>query len=395
MWVMGRIGVALLACLAFVLLALVPAADAQSPQPRVVGGHTATIEQYPWQAAVVGSPDDFPSTSDAHDRQFCGGSLITRSIVLTAAHCVYDTDFDCDPDIGGIDVCVPGDPGGDGTKRPEPDDINVVLGRTTLSNEGAGVEFELRANPASISHDPGFDPDATGFASDVGYLVLETPATLGASIAPIDIAGNDETALWAPGMAQDVSGWGSTSEGGGTVETLRAASVPIVADTTCDNPGVYGTDFDPLTMICAGFLGGGVDTCAGDSGGPLQAPLEGGGYRLVGITSWGIGCARPNKPGVYTRIAQAGTAGLRDEVVAKADELEEIFILQDEEIVGNSGQPRTTSPPAAATGGGGQASVATTGPVPRANDPFLKCHKIRHKGKRRVCFRKVRASLGR
>jgi secreted trypsin-like serine protease len=390
---MGRIRVALLSCLALVLLAVVPVADAQAPEPRVVGGHTASIEQYPWQVAVVASSADFPGLN-AHSRQFCGGTLVTSRIVLTAAHCLHDTDFDCDPDIGGIEVCVPDDPGGDGTKRPEPDDIDVVLGRTTLSNSSAGVELELAANSESISisEDPDFDPDT--FQNDVGYLVLETPATLGASIAPIDIAGNDEAALWDDdGDLQDVSGWGSTEFSGG-VDTLRAASVPIVSDADCGAPGIYGSDFDPATMVCAGFLGaGGVDTCSGDSGGPLQAPLEGGGYRLIGLTSWGFGCAEPDAPGVYTRIAEAGPGGLRDEVVTRVDQLEATFGLDDEEIVGNGGQPRTTPFAPPAPGGGGQGAGATTVSTPRANDPYLKCHKLFNKKKRRKCFRRVRASL--
>jgi secreted trypsin-like serine protease len=387
---MGRIRVALLSCLALVLLTVVPVADAQAPEPRVVGGHAASIEQYPWQVAVVASAADFPGLN-AHSRQFCGGVLVTPRIVLTAAHCVYDTDFDCDPDIGGINVCVPDDPGGDGTKVPEPDDIDVVLGRTTLSNTGTGAELELAANPAAISYDAGFDPDT--FQSDVGYLVLETPATLGASIAPIDIAGNDEAALWAPDSLQDISGWGSTETSGG-VDSLLAASVPIVSDTDCGAPAIYGSDFDPATMVCAGFLGaGGVDTCSGDSGGPLQAPLEGGGYRLIGLTSWGFGCAEPDAPGVYTRIAEAGPGGLRDEVVTQVDALEATFGLDDEEIVGNGGQPRTTPFAPPAPEGGGQGAGATTVSTPRANDPYLKCHKIFNKKKRRKCFRRVRASL--
>jgi Trypsin len=395
---MGRIRVALLACLALALLAVVPAAHAQSAEPRVVGGNPATIEQYPWQAAVAVTEDDFPGF-DAFDRQFCGGTLITRSIVLTAAHCVYDTDPDCGP-AGPVGVCLQGglpsdDPGDDGTKKMDPGDLSVVLGVTTLSTAGPADEHAIDASPADgVSYDLSFDPDPVP-QFDVGYLVLETPATLGAKIAPIDIAGNDEEALWDPGVLEDVSGWGSTSEGGNGVDTLRAASVPIVSDSTCGSPGINGTDFDPATMVCAGFLSGGVDTCAGDSGGPLQAPLEGGGYRMVGITSWGVGCARPNKPGVYTRIAEAGPGGLRDEVVTEVDELEVAFGLPDEEIVGNGGSPKGAAPPASAPTGAGPATAATVSPSPRANDPYLKCHKIKHKGKRRICFRKVRASLGR
>jgi secreted trypsin-like serine protease len=393
---MGRIRVAVLACLALVLLAVVPAADAQSPEPRVVGGHTTTIEQYPWQAALVISPDEFPSGFDAHERQFCGGSLITRSIVLTAAHCVADGDPNCVPATCEDETpnCTPESdpPPGDGTCRLDPDDVDVVLGVTTLSTAGPGQEHLIQ----DVSFHPDFDEDT--FQNDVGYLVLDAPVTLGAAVAPIDIAGGTERDIWDPGVLVDVSGWGSTFSGGGGVDTLRAASVPIVADSTCLSE--YGPinplaleGFDPATMVCAGYQQGGVDTCSGDSGGPLEAPLEGGGYRLVGITSWGIGCALPNLPGIYTRIGEGAPGGLRDDVVATVDELEETFTLQDEEIVGNSGQARTVPPPPPPSDGGGQVAGAAVSPTPTATDPFLKCHKIHNKKKRRKCFRKVRASL--
>ena len=113
---------------------------------------------------------------------------------------------------------------------------------------------------------------------------------------PIQIAGTDEGALWDAGSPVDISGWGSTSESGEHRWTRSAAAtVNVVPDSTCS--GDYGTDFDSTTMVCAGFQTGGVDTCSGDSGGPLQAPLGGGGYRLVGITGWGDGCAEPGCAG--------------------------------------------------------------------------------------------------
>ena len=108
MSVMGRTTARLLSCLILMLLAIAPAASARSPEPRVVGGSQTTIEHYPWQAAVV--VDRAKDAGNAHQRQFCGGSLITTSIVLTAAHCVYDSDPDCDPG-GGVNVCLPAIPG--------------------------------------------------------------------------------------------------------------------------------------------------------------------------------------------------------------------------------------------------------------------------------------------
>jgi len=85
------------------------------------------------------------------------------------------------------------------------------------------------------------------------------------------------------------------TEGGGTTVILREVTVPIISNTQCS------TYYDGITarMLCAYVEGGGKDSCQGDSGGPavVDGPL------LVGIVSWGIGCARPNYPGVYTRVS--------------------------------------------------------------------------------------------
>ena len=63
--------------------------------------------------------------------------------------------------------------------------------------------------------------------------------------------------------------------------------------------------FDPSTMVCAGYPQGGVDTCQGDSGGPMFGRDATGALKVVGATSYGDGCARPGKPGVYARVADA------------------------------------------------------------------------------------------
>jgi len=95
-------------------------------------------------------------------------------------------------------------------------------------------------------------------------------------------------------------GWGVTSEGGSQPDRLQEAQVPITTDAYC--AGAY-SDFDPKTMVCAGFPQGGVDTCQGDSGGPMFGRSSSGTLRVVGTTSFGEGCARPGKPGVYGRVA--------------------------------------------------------------------------------------------
>jgi trypsin len=332
---------------ALVVVLLVPAgAAAQSKgdvQPKVVGGHAASITQYPWQAAVF-----------VDGEQICGGSLMTSRIVITAAHCVFDTDPDC------FLICnsITDPPPGDGTSRLDADDVSVMLGSTTLDGPQTpvvGVSYRSNYNPDFSS------PGVPQF--DVGYLVLSS----GSAQTPIKVAGTDEGGLWDPGSPADITGWGDTSESGGAPFALRAATVQVIDDGTCSSD--YGGDFDPGTMICAGFQSGGVDTCAGDSGGPLEAPQSAGGYRLVGITSWGEGCAEPGFPGIYTRVADTTLSPL---IASDVASLESQFGLPHEEVFGSA--------------------VAAT-PVKSATKPFAKCKRIRDKKKRKRCVKKVRKKL--
>ena len=127
--------------------------------------------------------------------------------------------------------------------------------------------------------------------------------------------------------------------------------LPRPYSATCGSSSVYGSSFHPTTMVCAGYLSGGIDTCYGDSGGPLQAGKQDGGYRLVGLTSWGEGCAHPNAPGVYSRVADLP---LRDEIVARVDQFESVLGLSGESIVGNGAEPQGGGPkypPASPEGG--------------------------------------------
>src|SRR5215207_7625636 len=338
---MGRIGVALLACLVLALLTAVPTADAQSPEPRVIGGSDATASQYPWQTAVVWDPAKVGGND--FDRQFCGGSLITPTIVITAAHCVYNTDPEDDSQL-------------------DADDVDVILGRTTLTGSD-GVEH----NVSATAYQSNFNPIT--LQNDVGYLVLATSSAQ----APIQIASVDEAALWDPDSLEEVTGWGATAvagQGRFGSDTLQAATVPIVADSTCGSALVYGSEFDDETMVCAGDMAnGGVDTCFGDSGGPMQAPVGDGIYRLVGITSRGDGCAQAGKPGVYTRVA--GSV-LSSAIQSKIEELQ--------------ANPR---PPSSGVNQPVQAQPTLT---PR--DPFAKCRKLKDKRKRKRCNKKMRLALG-
>lgn len=311
----GRLAAALAVCVAALALAL-PAAALGAAQTRVVGGSATDISNYPWQGALVFDGSRFAG-NDAQ-RQFCGGVLVAPRIVLTAAHCVYDTDPD---------------PLGSGTQL-DPDDVDVVLGRTTLSTS-QGVRLDAQAT----SYDAAYNPSLG--SNDVGFIVLAS----GSSQAPIKLAGPTETALWTPGSPTQVSGYGLTSEGGSASNTLRVATTPIIADSTCAQPGVYGASFIASTMVCAGSLAGGVDSCNGDSGGPLQAPASGGIYRLVGIVNWGDGCARPEKPGVYARVGAGPPGTLFDRVVSDLSALESANGLPHTDVVGSGATPPGSAAP--------------------------------------------------
>src|ERR671911_460114 len=211
----------------------VAAASADRP-PRIVGGNTTTIAQHPWQAALVFDPAKKPGND--FQRQFCGGSLITTRIVLTAAHCVFDTD--------------PG-PLGLGTKL-DPDDLDVVLGRTQLSG-GGGEEHDVQR----IEFHSGYNP-ATA-EKDVGYVVLQAPSAQ----QRITIAGSDEFGLWRPGARAVVSGWGGTSEGGLGSDVLKEAVVPIIADATCETPACTARLSSAPPWCAPGSWGGGPTPARG------------------------------------------------------------------------------------------------------------------------------------
>ena len=325
-------------------------------QPKIVGGSNASIDTYPWQAAVIFNPSKVGGRS-----LFCGGSLLTSRIVITAGHCVYDSDPDCQNPVSCL---LSGDPGGDHTAKLDPNDVNVILGFSNWQTAPAGALQQV----IGVYLDPNFSVSGSGVPnSDVSLLVLGS----GSPQTQIKIAGTDEGALWDAGSPADISGWGSTFDGGAPVGDLRAASVSIFPDSTCgaDYPG----DFNAATMTCAGGPSGGVDSCSGDSGGPLEAPLLGGGYRLVGLTGWGIGCGQSSHPGVYTRVAGPT---MRSRIQADVNTVDATFGLPAEPIFGSGGLPLGATP-----------STKTT---KSATSKKKKCKRIHNKKKRKRCLKKLK-----
>ncbi|NWR21122.1 TMPS2 protease, partial [Emberiza fucata] len=143
-----------------------------------------------------------------------------------------------------------------------------------------------------ISH-PDYDTDSKD--NDVALMKLETPLSFTESVRPVCLP--NPGMMFQPNQQCWISGWGAEYQGGKTSNNLNYVAVPLIERSRCNAVYIYNGMILP-TMICAGDLAGGIDSCQGDSGGPLVTHHHSV-WWLVGDTSWGTGCATPNKPGVY------------------------------------------------------------------------------------------------
>ncbi|MFJ8669549.1 serine protease [Streptomyces sp. NPDC093600] len=232
----------------------------------VVGGQPVRIADAPWVVALS-SRDRFGGTRAG---QFCGGVVVGPTKVLTAAHCV------------GRDLL--------GAEPEEIGDLKVIAGRSALRGRGGQ---EIRISRTWV--DPGYNPSTN--AGDLAVLTLATALPASYVIATARPGDRAE----APGTPAEVYGWGDVSGNGTYASALRSAPVEVLPDEACERAyprGASGAAYRADLMLCAGDPRGGKDACQGDSGGPLVAD-----GRLIGLVSWGSGCAQADYPGVYTRVS--------------------------------------------------------------------------------------------
>ncbi|XP_061395293.1 trypsin-1-like [Musca vetustissima] len=218
----------------------------------VICGHVAT-DSYPYVVSLM--------TDTIFGRYHsCGGSIINRRTVITAAHCLASTSATV---------------------------LKVHVGEKTR-NVVDGLIFDV----LNTHYHQQWTAETQDY--DVGLVRIEGWFTYSPSVQPIKLA-SSKTKI-KDGHYATVLGWGYTSDWGPPAEQLRMAQVPIVKQSTC-NRQMGG--LITKRMICAGFKNGGVDACQMDSGGPLVYQSN-----LIGIVSWGVGCAQRKKPGVYARVTE-------------------------------------------------------------------------------------------
>ncbi|XP_075152609.1 trypsin-1-like [Haematobia irritans] len=216
---------------------------------RIVGGYKINITDAPHQISLQ---------TTGH---ICGGSIISNQWILTAAHC---------------------------TNGKTADRLRIRLGTSQAAKGGELIEVaEIVQHELFNNSNIDYDYSLLKLVHEIEFDDTKQPAKLPELKEEV----KDGTQCF-------VTGWGNTQNILESREWLRQTEVPIFNQEECsDKYKKYGGVTE--RMICAGYPEGGKDACQGDSGGPLVT--ESG--MLVGVVSWGYGCARPNYPGIYSRIS--------------------------------------------------------------------------------------------
>lgn len=236
-----------------------------------MGGVETEVNEWPWQAGMVWS---------GSSSVFCGATVISDEWILTASHCV------------------------DGTN---PAEIQVLLGEHDYWDSGESSMARMDISEIIMHEDYNSNTVDQDFALLKMARKLDWSANENIRPACLPSAGAGDYDQWM----STVTGWGTTSSGGSTSNVLLEVDVKVISNSECN--GAYGGITN--NMLCAADASGngGSDACQGDSGGPLVAcgpdgncgTTAGMNYDLIGVVSFGIGCAQADFPGVYARVTAA------------------------------------------------------------------------------------------
>ncbi|MFD5543123.1 trypsin-like serine protease [Streptomyces sp. NPDC127079] len=302
-----------------------PSSGGSAVTPKIIGGGTTTISAAPWMAQLwyddtKGTPDD---TSD-DVAFFCGGSVISPTKILTAAHCVKGFKWSTTRSV-------------------------VITGTAALPTTNSDGSDNLHGGTVSgvlrqWNH-PSYTVSSHGVPNnDIAVLTLAAPV----KATPIRMTTNTDTASYTGTAAKTakVYGWGRTSSTSDEISpTLKTATLPIQSDTTCT--GGYGSYYVKGHMVCAGKPATGTDTgtttaCNGDSGGPLVV-----GGRIVGVVSWGVKkCVAKGAYSVFSKVSTyvgAAYAQIADTNLSYTDGKADLFARRSATKVGYELDSKGTS----------------------------------------------------
>ena len=275
-----------------VLLLAVSASPAlAAPEPKIVNGSNASITDHPYQVRVL-------VNLGGGSTGLCGGSIRDATHVVTAAHCVVDETTN------------------DGTYYPRvmaAADFEVGFGSAdqNVLDSNAVNQRAVSAVAVHRNYQRNYVPESgsTDSNADVAVLTLAVPINLsGANAKAIEFAtlAQFNNFFNTPATA---TGWGLDDENGSSQQLLQKVDLTQRSDSVCEQEYTQanGPPYDGSVMLCAGGVGaalsGNSDTCQGDSGGPLVIDISGSkNYKLIGVTSFGHGCGRPDTPGVYAWV---------------------------------------------------------------------------------------------
>ncbi|XP_042591496.1 transmembrane protease serine 9-like isoform X4 [Cyprinus carpio] len=231
--------------------AFIPEKDEE--ESRIIGGQEAWAHSWPWQVSLQYS-----------DMPVCGGAILDLRWVITACHCF---------------------------KRYKKASLwKAVAGMHNLENMNESCHQTVEVENI-ISH-KGYKQKTN--ENDIALVKLQSPLLFNECVRPVAILNND----LPPQETCTVTGWGAIRENGPRASRLQEVNVTVFKPQTCNK---YYRGKMLKFMMCAGAEAGRMDACQGDSGGPLSCFTDDR-YKLAGVVSWGVGCGRAQRPGVYTTL---------------------------------------------------------------------------------------------